>query len=98
MYKRQEEKLNQEEIHINLGDPFTLSASNLGNYELKLKLFGLFDVGNMQIDVVEEEELIPCGAPIGIYIRTCLLYTSLFKSGKSDRAKEAAYNGFRRKT
>jgi stage IV sporulation protein B len=65
-----EEKLNQEEIHINLGDPFTLSASNLGNYELKLKLFGLFDVGNMQIDVVEEEELIPCGAPIGIYIRT----------------------------
>jgi len=59
-----------DEINIDLNQPFTLKSSQTGNYDVSLKLFGLFKLKNISLDVIETSKLIPCGCPIGIYVET----------------------------
>ena len=58
------------QINIDLNEPFTLESSKTGQYNIKLKLFGLFDFKEISLDVIGTRELIPCGNPIGIYVET----------------------------
>ena len=58
------------QIKIDLNQPFSLESSQTGKYNIKLKLFGLFALKNISLDVIETAELIPCGIPIGIYVET----------------------------
>ncbi|MFT4143769.1 MAG: SpoIVB peptidase [Mobilitalea sp.] len=58
------------QIDIDLNQPFTLESSQTGKYNVSLKLFGIFDLKNISLDVIETNELIPCGYPIGIYVET----------------------------
>lgn len=46
------------------------SNDNLGNYEVDYKLFGLFPIKTVSVEVVEREVVIPCGIPAGIYVET----------------------------
>lgn len=55
---------------INFSNPISFYAGDIGQYSLNVKLFGLFDVKTVTINVVEEQQLIPCGIPIGIYMKT----------------------------
>ena len=57
-------------IHFSLERPFTVSSSRTGNYKLSLKLFGLFKLKNVELSVIENKEVIPCGKTIGIQIKT----------------------------
>ena len=63
-------RVPSNQINIDLNQPFTLESSQTGKYEIQLKLFGLFNVKNISLDVIETTELIPCGNPIGIYVET----------------------------
>jgi stage IV sporulation protein B len=58
------------QIHIDMNKPFTLKSSQTGEYNVSLKLFGLFKFKNISLDVIESTKLIPCGNPIGIYVET----------------------------
>ncbi len=58
------------QIDIDLNQPFTLESSQTGKYNVSLKLFGIIDLKNISLDVIETNELIPCGYPIGIYVET----------------------------
>jgi len=55
---------------INFNNPISFHAGDIGEYSLNVKLFGLFDLKTVTINVVEEQQLIPCGIPIGIYMKT----------------------------
>jgi len=57
-------------IKLDLGKPFTIKSSSTGNYKIHLKLFGLFNFKEVNLGVIDEKEVIPCGNPIGIYIET----------------------------
>ena len=63
-------RVPSNQININLNEPFTLQSSQTGNYNVNLKLFGLFVFKSISLDIIETAELIPCGNPIGIYIET----------------------------
>lgn len=63
-------KVPDNKIHINLDEPFTLKSSQTGKYTINLKLFGIFNFKQIDLDVIEPIELIPSGMPIGIYVET----------------------------
>lgn len=59
-----------DQIRLKTDEPFSLYAKNQGSYKLGLKLFGSIQFKEIQVDVVEEQYAIPCGVPIGIYLRS----------------------------
>ena len=59
-----------DEIRLKVDEPFSLYAKNLGSYHLGLKLFGKFQFKEIQLDVVDTHYAVPCGVPVGIYLRS----------------------------
>ena len=64
------QKLDEDSIKLNLNKPFSMQSSGTGSYTIKVKLLGIIDLKEIQVDVIEDRQLIPCGMPIGISIRT----------------------------
>ena len=63
-------EIPSDEIRLKMDEPFSLYAKNLGSYRLGLKLFGKFHFKDIQLDVVDTNYAIPCGVPVGIYLRS----------------------------
>lgn len=59
-----------DEIHLQLNQPFSMYAGEEGIYHLNLKLFGLFRLKNIEVDVSDTKYAVPSGAPVGIYMRS----------------------------
>ncbi len=57
-------------VKINLNKPFQLEYEATGSYNMECKLFGIFSIKDIDIDVIEKQYVIPCGNSIGIYIKT----------------------------
>ena len=57
-------------IHIDLGRPLTLRASQVDQYKLQLRLFGMIPLKEVDVEVIQDLRLKPSGIPIGIYVRT----------------------------
>ncbi|MBP3701896.1 MAG: SpoIVB peptidase, partial [Lachnospiraceae bacterium] len=57
-----------DQIHVMLDEGFSLYSEEVGEYTVELELFGLFSFREIQVEVVEEEMVVPCGCPIGIYL------------------------------
>lgn len=60
----------KEAVTIDLGSPVTLKADELENFLMNVKLFGWIPFKQVGIQVIEDQELIPVGVPIGIYVET----------------------------
>lgn len=58
------------QITIQGKTPFSLYSDNQGSYHLGLKLFGWLQLKEIQVDVVDTKYAIPCGVPIGIYLKS----------------------------
>lgn len=58
------------EVKLTLNQPLTLYSGNQGSYQLGLKLFGWLEFKEIQVNVVDSQYAIPCGAPIGIYLKS----------------------------
>ncbi|SET03962.1 stage IV sporulation protein B [[Clostridium] polysaccharolyticum] len=89
-----DKKLEKSEIRIDFAKPFTLYSKEPGSYKVKLKLFGLMAYKNIQIDVMEEKYLYPCGSSVGIKINTdgiLVLGTGIIR-GKDGLNYEPALN------
>ena len=59
---------NQESF--NFREPIRMQLKEEGHYLLNLKLFGFIHWKDMEIQVVKQEEVIPSGIPVGIYVKT----------------------------
>ena len=56
---------------VSLNEPITIVAgTQMDSYEVSLKLFGVLPLKKIDIEVIDEEMLIPVGMPIGIYLKT----------------------------
>lgn len=60
----------RESINMDLNQSVTLRADQLQQYRLQLKLFGVIPLKQVDVEVIEDEKLIPAGIPIGIYVKT----------------------------
>lgn len=57
-------------VRIDLSRPVTLKTALDSGYRMQVKLFGFFTLKSVDIRVIEAQELIPVGAPVGIYVKT----------------------------
>ena len=58
------------ESSINLGSPITINTGKTASYTISVKLFGLFDVKDIVVEVKNQESVVVGGIPVGIYIET----------------------------
>ena len=61
---------NAGDIHFSMADSFTVNAGETGTCKLKLKLFGVFELSDISLDIIERDEVMPCGNVIGIHVDT----------------------------
>lgn len=59
-----------DKINLQVGQPFSVYAKNQGSYQLGLKLFGMFQVKEIQVNVVDTQYAVPCGTPVGLYLES----------------------------
>gem|GEM_PF-3012112 len=64
-----ESNIPADQITISGRQHFSMIAGEQGSYQVGLKLFGLIKLKDIQVDVVDTRYAIPCGSPIGIYLR-----------------------------
>ncbi|MCM1541634.1 MAG: SpoIVB peptidase [Blautia sp.] len=57
-------------VNIDLSRTVTLKTVQNASYEMRVKLFGILPFKQVGIQVIEDQELIPVGSPIGIYVKT----------------------------
>lgn len=57
-------------VDIDLSKTVTLKTAQDAAYEMQVKLFGFLPFKQVGIQVIEDQELIPVGMPIGIYVKT----------------------------
>ncbi|MCM1569363.1 MAG: SpoIVB peptidase [Roseburia sp.] len=60
----------REAVTVNLNGPVVMRTGGQEEYSMQVRLFGFLPFKRVGIQVVEEQELIPVGAPIGIYVKT----------------------------
>ena len=65
-----ESNIPGDEITVNSSEPFHVFAGKKGSYQMNLKLLGLIKLKEIQVDVVDTRYAIPCGSPIGIYLKS----------------------------
>lgn len=82
-----------DKVHITSGDSFSIQGKNQGSYKLGVKLFGLVKFKDIQVDVVDERYAIPCGLPVGIYLKSkgiMVIGTGTVKTQTGEPAEPAA--------
>ncbi len=57
-------------VNIDLSKTVTMKMNTDSAYQMQVKLFGFLPIKQVGIRVIEDQELIPVGLPIGIYVRT----------------------------
>lgn len=57
-------------VTIDLSEPVTMQADYLEQCFVEVKLFGFLPFKQIDIQIIEDQELIPVGKPIGIYLKT----------------------------
>lgn len=55
---------------VNLSRPAAFAADQTGSYPMQIKLFGVFDIRTVDVNVVEPDYVYPCGFQIGLYLKT----------------------------
>lgn len=56
-------------VRLKRDSPLSLYAKNEGSYRLNMKLFGRIPFKEIRLDVVDTRYAIPCGTPVGIYLK-----------------------------
>ena len=60
----------EEVIPVSLNHPLVFCANEMSSYEMDVRLFGVLPLKKVEVQVIEEQELIPAGMPVGIYVKT----------------------------
>ncbi|MCI8484034.1 MAG: SpoIVB peptidase [Lachnospiraceae bacterium] len=70
VFGNQSPKVEEDKIRLDLNESFSLKSQEQGSYSITCRLFGLIHIKEVAVEVVQEEQLAPCGIPIGIYVKT----------------------------
>ena len=65
-----ESNIPADEITVSGRDRFSMCGGEKGSYQVGLKLLGIIKLKDIQVDVVDTRYAIPCGSPIGIYLKS----------------------------
>lgn len=65
-----EKKIDPEELYLDFSGDVEITQTENGCYEAVCNLFGVIPIKTMEVEVVQEQELIPGGIPVGIYVQT----------------------------
>ena len=57
-------------VRIQAAEPLSMYGKTQGRYQVGMKLFGIFHMKEIQVDVVEDAYAIPCGTSVGIYLQS----------------------------
>ena len=60
----------EESLYIDLSRPVTVKATQVDQYKMQLKLFGMIPLKEVDVEVIQDIMLKPAGIPIGIYVKT----------------------------
>ena len=55
---------------VDFNKPVTFVAGSTGTYKMDIKLFGVFDISTVNVNVVEQKNVYPCGFQTGLYMKT----------------------------
>ncbi|MFR1832173.1 MAG: SpoIVB peptidase [Lachnospiraceae bacterium] len=58
------------EVKITGGQPVSFYSDTQGSYKVGVKLFGLLELKEMKVNVVDTDYAVPCGIPVGIYLKS----------------------------
>lgn len=58
------------QVRVQAVEPVAMYGKNEGSYQLGMKLFGLIRMKDIQVDVVGDMYAVPCGLPVGIYLKS----------------------------
>lgn len=94
VFTNQSPRVEKEKIHIDMKDSFTLTSTEEGKFSIVCKAFGIFNLKEVSVEVVNEEMVVPCGIPIGIYVETdgILVIGTGTVTGMDGMNYEPAYN------
>ncbi len=70
VFGNQSPAVDTDKVRLDLNQSFSLKAKQQGSYSISCKLFGLIHMKEMAVEVVEEAQVVPCGMPVGIYVKT----------------------------
>lgn len=83
------------ETILALNQPLTIVAGeNTSSYQMRLKLFGLVPLKDVDIQVIENTTLTPVGKPIGLYVKTqgvLVVDTGSFDGAGGDKCAPSEY-------
>ena len=58
------------QVRITGSQPISLYSDTQGSYKVGVKLFGVFQLKEMRVNVVDTHYAVPCGIPVGIYLKS----------------------------
>lgn len=58
------------QVRIQAAEPVSMYGTAEGSYRIGLKLFGVINMKDIQVDVVGDMYAVPCGMPVGIYLKS----------------------------
>lgn len=70
VFKVEQGKVKNQTQELDFSHPFTIQSNQVGDYDINLKLFGLFNWKTINVSVIDSVKVIPGGCPIGIYIQS----------------------------
>lgn len=70
VFGNQSPTVEKDKIKLDLNQSFSLKSQEQGSYSITCRLFGLFHMKEVNVEVVEQEQVVPCGIPVGIYVKT----------------------------
>lgn len=83
-----------KQIPVSLNKNIKITSAKTCEYEMNLKLLGIIPFKNVNLQVVQEQNVIPGGVPIGIYVKTegvLVIDTGKFKDDEGNWKQPAAY-------
>lgn len=79
---------------LDLSQPVTMKIGMTDSLEMQVKLFGILPFKQVGIRVIEDQQLIPVGVPIGIYVKTegvMVIGTGEFRSVNGEKVAPAEH-------
>lgn len=58
------------QVRIQEAESVSMYGTSQGSYQVDMKLFGLIHLKDIQVDVVDSMYAVPCGLPVGIYLKS----------------------------
>ena len=84
----------QGAVTLDLSQPVTMKTGTTDSLEMQVKLFGILPFKQVGIRVIEDQQLIPVGVPIGIYVKTegvMVIGTGEFRSVNGEKVAPAEH-------